>query len=72
MIEAIDTHWMPSSVCLSCGSDTFSTHVRFDDEGTIAWYLTKHPTFVRCVICDSQVCLPTEIDRQMEITDATE
>lgn len=72
MIDGLDTHWMPSRTCLSCGGDTFSTHVRFDEDNTIAWYVTRDPNIVRCVSCDSHVCLPTEIDDQMEMFDATE
>lgn len=72
MTDGLDTHWMPSRVCLSCGGDTFSTHVRFDEDGLIAWYLTRDPYYVRCVTCDSRVCLPTEIDGQMEISDVAE
>lgn len=72
MIDGLDTRWMPSRTCLSCGGDTFATHVRFDDDNTIAWYVTKDPDIVRCVQCDSAVCLPTEIDGPMEMTDATQ
>ena len=72
MIERLDTSWMPSRVCLSCGGDTFSTHVKFDENGRIVWYLTKHPEFVVCVMCGSQVCIPTEIDNLGVLDDAVE
>lgn len=71
MIESLNTSGMPSRVCLSCGGDTFSTHVKFDDNGHIAWYLTRQPEFVLCVMCGSQVCLPTAIDNGV-LDDAVE
>ena len=72
MIESLNTSTMPSRVCLSCGGDTFSTPVRFDEYGRIVWYLTKHPEFVVCVMCGSQVCIPTEIDNLGVFDDATD
>lgn len=59
---SIDEVALPSTHCPSCLGDVFQTHVRFDDDRTIAWYVTRHPEYVKCALCDAPVTLPTEVD----------
>ena len=55
---------LPSSICpnIDCLGDVFATHVKFDDNGAIAWYVTRHKEITKCVACGTHVTLPTEID----------
>ena len=55
---------LPSSICpnIDCLGDVFATHVKFDDNGAIAWYVTRFEGITKCVACGTFVTLPTEID----------
>jgi hypothetical protein len=52
----------PSRFCGNCLHDTFVTHVRFDEDGEIAWYLTRDINYVKCASCSQPVTLPTPLD----------
>lgn len=71
MIEGSNLYARPSRYCPNCLGDTFVTHVRFDEQGQISWYLTRDLHYVKCVACDYPVTLPTEIDHIGETSDAT-
>jgi hypothetical protein len=44
---------------MDCLGDVFSTHVIFDDNGEIAWYVTRHKDITKCALCGTHVTLPT-------------
>ncbi len=61
-LSPLDARGIPTHECPQCGSNMFRVVVIFED-----YQVAMYETTGQCVLCDSLVTVPTEIDRPQEL-----